>query len=158
MHRRVPESLSVFYSGVPISLEYFAWGYHKPGKPNSLRHRCLREMGTHQFWDPGPHIPSHMADVYEQVRVFRGPQNAEGIPISLGKWGWGGPHITRDMGTGVPISRLHRLPHSTVKLEMLDDFRRRRIEMCAQELDEFFVGFIARLRRSHKLGYVGACR
>ena len=25
-----------FYSGVPISLEYFAWGCHKPGKPNSL--------------------------------------------------------------------------------------------------------------------------
>ena len=42
---------------------------------------------------------------FEQVRVFRGPQNAEGVPISLVKWGWGGPHITRDMGTGVPISR-----------------------------------------------------
>ena len=47
---------------------------------------------------------------FEQVRVFRGPQNAEGVPISLVKWGWGGPHITRDMGTGVPISRLHRVP------------------------------------------------
>ena len=42
---------------------------------------------------------------FKQVRVFRGPQNAEGVPISLVKWGWGGPHITRDMGTGVPISR-----------------------------------------------------
>ena len=46
-------------------------------------------------------------DVKVQRPMFtiRGPQNAEGIPISLGKWGWGGPHITRDMGTGVPISR-----------------------------------------------------
>ena len=42
---------------------------------------------------------------FEQVRVFRGPQNAEGVPISLVKWGWGRPHITRDLGTGVPISR-----------------------------------------------------
>ena len=46
-------------------------------------------------------------DVKVQRPMFtiRGPQNAEGIPISLEKWGWGGPHITRDMGTGVPISR-----------------------------------------------------
>ena len=42
---------------------------------------------------------------FEQVRVFRGPKNAEGVPISLVKWGWGGLHITRDMGTVVPISR-----------------------------------------------------
>ena len=45
---------------------------------------------------------------FQQVRVFRGPQNAEGVPILLVKWGWGGgggPHITRDMGTGVAISR-----------------------------------------------------
>ena len=51
---------------------------------------------------------------FEQVRVFQGPQNAEGVPISLVKWGWGGPHITRDMGTGVPISRgspFHEGPH-----------------------------------------------
>ena len=40
------------------------------------RYRCLREMGTPQFGDPGPHIPSDM--------------------------GTGGPHITRDMGTGGP--------------------------------------------------------
>ena len=30
-------------------------------------------------------------DVYEQIGVFRGPQNAEGITISLVKWGWGVP-------------------------------------------------------------------
>ena len=42
---------------------------------------------------------------FEQVCVFRGPQNAEGVPILLVKWGWGGPHITRDMGMEVPISR-----------------------------------------------------
>ena len=35
VHKRA-ESLSVFYSGAPISLEYFAWGCQKPGKPNSL--------------------------------------------------------------------------------------------------------------------------
>ena len=46
-------------------------------------------------------------DVKVQHPMFtiRGPQNAEGIPVSLAKWGWGGPHITRDMGMGVPISR-----------------------------------------------------
>ena len=33
-------------------------------------------------------------NVYEQVRVFQDLQNAEGIPISLAKWGLGGPHIT----------------------------------------------------------------
>ena len=43
---------------------------------------------------------------FEQVRVFRGPQNAEGVPISLAKWGSGVPvSLYRDMGTGVPISR-----------------------------------------------------
>ena len=42
---------------------------------------------------------------FEQFRVFRGSQNAEGVPIPLVKWGWGGPHITRNMGTGFPISR-----------------------------------------------------
>ena len=43
VHRRVSESLSVFYSGVPISLEYFAWGCHKLGKPNSLWHRAITD-------------------------------------------------------------------------------------------------------------------
>ena len=38
--------------------------------------RCLREMGTPQFGDPSPHIPSDM--------------------------GTGGPHITRDLGTPGP--------------------------------------------------------
>ena len=41
-----------------------------------LLYRCPREMGTPQFGDPGPHIPSDM-----------------GTP---------GPHITRDMGLWGP--------------------------------------------------------
>ena len=43
---------------------------------NKFSYRCLREMRTHQFGDPGPHVPSDM--------------------------GTGGPHITRDMGTRGP--------------------------------------------------------
>ena len=39
VYRRVPESLSVFYSGVPISLDYLAWGCQKPGKPNYPWHQ-----------------------------------------------------------------------------------------------------------------------
>ena len=50
---------------------------------------------------------------FEQVRVFQGPQNAEGVPISLVKWGWGGPHFT-----GVPISRLHRYLFSKLAARM----------------------------------------
>ena len=41
-------------------------------------------------------------------------------------------------------------PMAWRKLKMLHDFRRWRIEMCAQQLDEFFVGFVARLSRSHQ--------
>ena len=48
------------------SEERFAQGYD----------RCLREMGTPQNGDPGPHIPSDM--------------------------GTGGPHITRDVGLWGP--------------------------------------------------------
>ena len=47
------------------------------GSPGSLLWvRCLREMGTPQNGDPGPHIPSDM--------------------------GAGGPHITRDVGPWGP--------------------------------------------------------
>ena len=45
---------------------------------------------------------------FEQVRVFRGPQNAEGVPISLVKWGWGVPISLGIWGRGSPF---HGGPH-----------------------------------------------
>ena len=43
---------------------------------SATTYRCLREMGTPQYGDPGPHIPSDM--------------------------GTGEPHITRDVGPWGP--------------------------------------------------------
>ena len=40
-HRRVPESLSVFYSGIPISLEYFAGDAKNPVKFKDFNFRSI---------------------------------------------------------------------------------------------------------------------
>ena len=44
-------------------------------------------------------------DVKAQCPMFTNRSVSSGVPISLAKLGWGGPHITRDIGTGDPISR-----------------------------------------------------